>query len=118
MNNLPKIQKIGGNTEYLRSESSDCIFPRGEHPDTRTDQEFLRDLENKLFIKRVERKASEQAKRKYVDSPVMCIQNGKTYPTARAAELDLSITRGGVCKNLNGERKRLNYRWSFIRIEK
>jgi len=118
MNNLPKIQKIGGNTEYLRNESSDCIFPRGEHPDTRTDQEFLRDLENKLFIKRVEFKASEQAKRKYVDGPVMCLQSGKIYQNARAAELDLQITKGGVSNNLRGVRKRLNYKWSFIKIEK
>lgn len=40
-----------------RYTETDCLFPRGQHPDDRTNKEFLRELENKLFVKKVEAKA-------------------------------------------------------------
>jgi len=69
---------------------------RGEHPET--------DIE------------IPKKKRLYIDSPVMCLQTGKVYKTARAAEIDLGITRGGISHHLNGRKKRLNYQYTFIRF--
>lgn len=113
MRNLPKITKSLFPSQ--RGSENDDVF-RGQHPDTRTNQEFLRDLENKLFVNRVERKVIAEQKRTYVDGPVMCVQTGEVFQSAAAAELAMGLTRGGVSKVLNGVRKMINFKYSFIRI--
>ncbi len=95
---------------WLR-ENND-LFPREQHPDTRTAKEFFRDLENKLFIKRVEAKA----KREYCKGKVMCIQTGEVFNTAREAEDTLGITRGGVSHQLKGRKKTCLKKYSFIYV--
>lgn len=61
MKAIPKIaRKSGGDYSYpVRTKYTEInqLFPRGQHPDERTNKEFLRDLDNKLFVNKVLKKA-------------------------------------------------------------
>jgi len=96
---------INPNTEI---KTHDDVF-RGEHPDERSDREFLRDLENKLFVKKVEAKARPKKviviRRHYRKGRIMCLQNGEVYESAKEAETKLEIPQGFVSKVLTGDRK-------------
>ena len=94
MRSLPKIQPITSGSSYIHSDPDICF--RGEHPDERTDKEFLRDLENKLFKKSFE----EKEKRKYHKSRVMNINTKVIYQTVAEAERLLNLPRGHVLKKL------------------
>ena len=87
-------------------------FFRGEHPDTRTNEEFLRDIENKMFVKSVESKS----KRQYISSRVMCVQTGQVFIDCADAEVRLNLCKGVVSRHLNGEKKRIAWKYTFIRV--
>jgi hypothetical protein len=97
-------------SSWLREDN--FLFPREQHPDTRTAKEFFRDLEDKLFIKRYE----EKAKREYLKGSIMCIQNGRIFNSAREAEEALGITRGGVSHQLKGRVKMCLRKYSFVYV--
>jgi len=82
-------------TKY--TETND-LFPRCMHPDERTNKEFLRDLENKLFKRQYE----EKQKRMYRNGRIMCVQTGVEYESAADAEYRLKLPRGHVATKLRG----------------
>ncbi len=71
------------------------IFIRGEHPDTRSNAEFLRDLQNKLFKKGYRKKQRAMI-------PILCHQNGKEYRSYNAAERDLGLCDSCIGKHFKG----------------
>lgn len=96
--NLPKVDSYHGETPA--PDTHNDLFPRGQHPDERSDREFLRDMENKMFKRKYE-------SRKPNSIPVMCITDGRTYAGVRIAEKAYRIHPGNLGKHLRGES---NYR--------
>jgi len=109
-NNSASIEEAADAYADSFSADENYLFPRGEHPDTRSNSEFLRDLENKLFVNRVEKRSRPQKievirRRYHKKGPIKCINTGDIYKSAKEAEVKLSITQGFVSKVLSGDRK-------------
>jgi hypothetical protein len=98
--------------KYINDNDKCAVFPRCQHPDTRSNKDFLRELENRLFIKRIE----DKAKRAYRDSKVMCIQTGEVFESAADADNKLGLTRGATSNVLRGVRKLANWKYSFVYV--
>ena len=82
-------------------DQNDDVF-RGEHPDTRTDEEFLRDLENKMFVRNVIKKSLH--KRGPSGTKIICVTNGKIYDSIREAANDIDTHSSNICKHLQGNK--------------
>jgi hypothetical protein len=91
--NLPKIATLGANSDYLRNEKCEPLFPRGEHPDQRSDREFLRAIEKKVYI---------TGRRPPNSIVLMCLNNGKEYSSIKAVKEDLGISTVNIQKHLRG----------------
>jgi hypothetical protein len=80
------------------------IFPRGEHPDTRTNKEwlikmgFVKDprITNKRYPKDI-KKGYPNRKR------LMCIDTGEIFEGIRLAEAKLGISNSNLGKHLKGD---------------
>jgi nucleoid-associated protein YgaU len=84
-------------TSYTLRDTWD-IFPRGQHPDTRTNKEFLRDLENKLFVKRVEKKARLGNRAR----AVICLTTNKQYLSIQEAADEMKVPLTRMFRHLKG----------------
>ena len=102
MKTYPKITPSLINS-YSRADSIDVIFPRGEHPDTRTNVQFLRDLENKFFKKQYVEKVIKSLKRYPNRKPIMCLNTGEIYEGINIAERILGISNGNIRRQINGD---------------
>jgi len=79
----------------------DCLFPREQHPDNRTAQQFFRDMAFKQFMKS---KKPKQKVRDFftISKPVVCITTGETFVSVTAAANAHGINKGQLSKHLNG----------------
>jgi hypothetical protein len=82
---------------WLR-ENND-LFPREQHPDTRTAKEFFRDLK----IKQIEKGYKKRAKSNLgpVPKPVICITTQQTFDGLVIASDYFGINRGQLSHHLN-----------------
>lgn len=87
----PKIDSTG-------HDKVDDVF-RGEHPDTRTDKEFLQAIKKKEGLWYPRGRGNPHQPRK-----IFCISNGKTYNSIKeiAADLNLNLVSSysNMCKHL------------------
>jgi len=78
----------------------DCIFPREQHPDTRTAQEFFRDMAMKQYLKKLENKP-KRTNFFAISKPVVCITTGETFVSVTAAANAHGINKGIISKHIN-----------------
>lgn len=81
-------------------------FFRGEHPDTRTNSQFLRDLGMKQVEKKLQTRIWYPLKRTVGRGgmEIKCLANGKTYGSMREAAADLGVNHTNLSKHLKGHR--------------
>ena len=84
----------------MKTEDNDVF--RNEHPDTRTNQEFLRDIEKKMFVKNVIRKSL--SRRGPSGTKIICVTNGKIYNSIQEAANDIDTHSSNICKHLQGNK--------------
>jgi len=102
-NNLPKIAE--GTKIYKVSDESRCpIFPRNEHPDTRSNKEFLAIIKGKVLEKQIKSSIWYPAKRGNRSKPVICLNNKKEYHNIQDASKELKVPMTRLWRHLNGFR--------------
>lgn len=111
--NLPKIDSHVKSSSYILSDKNDPIFPRGEHPDTRSNKEWL-------ILMGFEKSRRSTAKWFHKEKrtnrrPVLCINTGERYDGITIAEKDLGLHKGDISAHIRGERDSVRgYRFKFI----
>jgi hypothetical protein len=100
MRSLPKIQPITSGSSYIHNEGEIPFF-RGEHPDTRSDKEFLRMIEKKFNPQKYWYPGP--GKRASNSILLKCLNNGKEYASIKAVREDLGIDTINIAKHLRGE---------------
>ena len=93
----------------------DNVFIRGQHPDTRSNQEFMKMLNDK-FPKRKPTRAKREFKKEWYPymtkkgRKVMCLSNGKIYTSIREAAEDIRVDKSDLGKHLQGHPSRQTMR--------
>lgn len=122
-------------SEKRKSESPSCtegeiktydMFFRGDHPDKRSDEEFIHDLNVKLNIIKTVKKETPVAysfqwypRRKIgrIGYGVKCINNGDTYKSIKDASIALKIDNTNLGRHLRGDKRHSHvkgYKFEFI----
>ena len=96
--------------KYITEEDKCPIFPRGQHPDERTNKQFLEILYEKRGLK--ESKVQDKYYPKFRRSAkckLFCITNGKTYYSVKQIECEFGGDfRSRMSKHLKREYKTIN----------
>ena len=88
------------------TETND-LFPREQHPDKRTNAQFLIDMGMKKVQKRLHSGKWYPLQRQpgRTGRPVRCINTGKTYDSIRDAANDLKLDNTNLGRHLKGHIK-------------
>lgn len=81
-------------------------FFKGEHPDTRSNSQFLKDMGFKVAEKKREGLKWYPIKSKVgrLGVEIKCIDNGKIYKSLRDAGADLGLNHTNLSKHLRGDK--------------
>lgn len=96
----------------LGYQDRDDLFPRCQHPDTRSDHEALRDIETKLKIRSMRRKGVNNGS--FKAKPLMCLNTGQIFPALRVASLITGVSPSNLSLQINGkieEANGLKFKW-------
>jgi hypothetical protein len=105
--NLPKISANLTPSSYIHSDKDDVLFPRGQHPDTRSNRQAMEAIKRKLGLKKVlfnEKWYPKNSTRPYRRNmkPVICNETQKVYASYRDACDDLGVGFPSMSKHLKG----------------
>lgn len=81
-------------------------FFRGEHPDTRSNSQFLKDMGMKVREK-MDREGRWYPIKRQVGRcgmEIKCLDNGKIYKSLRDAGFDLGVNHTNISKHLSGHK--------------
>ncbi len=79
-------------------DSAGNLFLRGEHPDKRSDKEFVKLMEERFARVR----SLARAEGYWASKEVRCLNNGKVYRSVSNAAKQLGVTKGSICNVLAG----------------
>jgi len=86
---------------HTQIKETDYLFPREQHPDNRTAQEFFRDMAFKQFMKKQKPKV-KRCNFFATSRAVVCITTGETFVSVTSAANAHGINKGQLSKHLNG----------------
>lgn len=86
------------------SQDSDVLFPRDQHPDTRTDREAIKAIEEKLGLKTTKSQwyPRRREQQETMMRPIICITTGQRFAGIRKAAMVLNVEASNICNNLKG----------------
>jgi len=85
---------------HTATTERDFLFPREQHPDTRSAQEFFRDMAMKQYLKKLQKKP-KRTNFFTISKPVVCVTTGETFVSVTAAANAHGINKGIVSKHIN-----------------
>jgi len=95
--NLPKISANLTPSSYIHSDKEDVLFPRGQHPDTRSNAQWLKDMDMKIEPKKWYPSMGGRPGKE-----IICLKTGKRYKSIRDAAKSLKVDSTNLGKHLNG----------------
>ena len=105
-----KIDTETINSTYIRTDGADALFPRNDHPDDRTEKQFLEIINGKkeriakrgyTFIKKST--SIEPPKLPYSNRKrVLCIETGQEYRGVGVCARSLDINKRNLSAHMNG----------------
>jgi hypothetical protein len=92
---------------YISDNDKCAIFPRNQHPDTRSDKQYMEMLNKKLKLKYqpIPEKWYPGKPKHYPNRKrVICLNTGVVYDGIRVAEEALGVSTGHIGKHLRKDR--------------